>query len=245
MKKIFKKFGFTLAEILIVIGIIGGIAIMVLPTIKDNYEEHVFESRAKATYNILQQAVALSKYSGDRYYGGDPETFFNKYIKDSIKLSRVCGYEMGCGKEYDINTLSKNEAIKATWTNNNNKYAFSLNNNANVIVIGSVISYVRQILATETHGDRNDLGAIVLMYDTNGPEEPNILGLDTFVVVWNGRELVPAGSAATVAQINENCSPMAATNIGPGGGQYTGTFCLQYMIDNGWKIKQEIKDEFL
>ena len=59
MKKIFKKFGFTLAEILIVIGIIGTISIMVLPTLKNNYEEHVFESRAKARYNILQQAVAL------------------------------------------------------------------------------------------------------------------------------------------------------------------------------------------
>jgi len=247
MKKIFKRLGFTLAEILIVIGIIGGVAIMVLPTLKDNYEEHVFEARAKATYNILQQAVALSKYSGDRYYGADPEVFFNKYIKESIKLARNDGDTENCydriytGENIpspmalDGTTIKKVGGILSAF---NKPYNFSLNNGAEVY-IGTAAKTVFNLHMVDNYPSDS---ALIIIFDTNGGSEPNIYGLDIFFTYWNGRELVPLGDKVSLQNVNKNCSTS-------GGdidlGMWNGTYCLQYMIDNGWKLKKEIKDKFL
>ncbi len=242
MKKIFKRLGFTLAEILIVIGIIGGVAIMVLPTLKDAYEEHVFEARAKSTYNILKQAVALSKYSGDRYYGGDSEVFFNRYIKNSIQLSKICGTSHAeCTSDiYASNNLREtniddNAYLKA-------KYSFKLNNGASVR-ISKVASGLAGSLGIESLSEKqNDI--LLITFDTNSETEPNILGLDVFVTYWNGRELLPLGNRASAKNVNENCTTDKNTSC-TANGYDCGTYCLQYMIDNGWKIKQELKDAFL
>ena len=51
------KKGFTLAEVLITLGVIGGVAAMTLPTLIKNYQKHVWVNQLKTTVSILQNAI--------------------------------------------------------------------------------------------------------------------------------------------------------------------------------------------
>ena len=52
------KQGFTLAEVLITLGIIGVVAAMTLPTLIANYQKKVIATKLKQTYSILSNAIA-------------------------------------------------------------------------------------------------------------------------------------------------------------------------------------------
>ena len=52
-----RRAAFTLAEVLITLGIIGVVAVMTLPTLIQNYQKHITVNRLKVNYNILNNAV--------------------------------------------------------------------------------------------------------------------------------------------------------------------------------------------
>ncbi len=55
------KKGFTLAEVLITLGIIGVVAAMTLPSVINKYRRNVVETRLAKFYSIMNQALARSK----------------------------------------------------------------------------------------------------------------------------------------------------------------------------------------
>ncbi len=57
----YRKFGFTLAEVLITLGIIGVVVALTMPTLIANYQKHVALNKLKQTYSILYQAIELSE----------------------------------------------------------------------------------------------------------------------------------------------------------------------------------------
>lgn len=52
-----KRYGFTLAEVLITLGIIGLVAALTIPTLIENAQEQAAVSRVKKTYALITQAV--------------------------------------------------------------------------------------------------------------------------------------------------------------------------------------------
>lgn len=54
------RFAFTLAEVLITLGIIGIVAAMTIPTLTQRYREKVLINRLKDTYSIFSQAYKLA-----------------------------------------------------------------------------------------------------------------------------------------------------------------------------------------
>lgn len=60
MNKIVKKTAFTLAEILITLGIIGVVASLTIPALIQNYRNHVVETRLKKFYTTFNQALLRS-----------------------------------------------------------------------------------------------------------------------------------------------------------------------------------------
>ena len=60
--KIFKKFlAFTLAEVLITIGVIGVVAAITLPSLITKSRKVMVENRLKDTYSILANATRLAE----------------------------------------------------------------------------------------------------------------------------------------------------------------------------------------
>ena len=84
--------GFTLAEVLTTIGIIGVVAAMTLPTLITQYKRQSAETKLKKFYSVINQALQMSitEYgeiefnfsndSNDDKHSDEVETFFKKYI---------------------------------------------------------------------------------------------------------------------------------------------------------------------
>jgi len=65
------KQGFTLAEILIVLGIIGVVAAMTLPVLMHSYRKHVIETQLKEFYSMFNHAIKLSEVDNEEIEGWD------------------------------------------------------------------------------------------------------------------------------------------------------------------------------
>lgn len=74
--------GFTLAETLITLGIIGVVAAMTLPTLIGKYQKIIFVTRMKQTYTIVANAFITSKSNN-----GDPTEwdFGSEFSNENIK----------------------------------------------------------------------------------------------------------------------------------------------------------------
>ena len=103
-----KKIAFTLAEVLITLGIIGVVAAMTLPTLIANYDKKVTATKVKKAYSELLNAIRMSEaHNGEMKYWTYPETasidntrnFVNEYIKPYYNDLRECseGPDDSCG----------------------------------------------------------------------------------------------------------------------------------------------------
>lgn len=94
-KKFIKKFAFTLAEIMIVLGIIGIVAETTIPTLIHDFNEQVYKTAYKKAYSDLSQIfiTAISERSLiPRTAGFDPNATTSEWnlIKDSFKAVKIC-----------------------------------------------------------------------------------------------------------------------------------------------------------
>ena len=86
------KFGFTLAEVLITLGIIGVVAAMTIPSLIQKYQEKVFVTGAKKFYSLISQAAQLAVINN-----GLPETWdlsnhenMIKFVAPYLKITDYC-----------------------------------------------------------------------------------------------------------------------------------------------------------
>ena len=93
-----KKVAFTLAEVLITLGIIGIVAAMTMPALIQKHRRSVTETALKKFYSTMNQAVNLSvAENGETKYwtfGGDNsnesiEDFYKRYLKKYLKILKT------------------------------------------------------------------------------------------------------------------------------------------------------------
>ncbi|MEE3349708.1 MAG: type II secretion system protein [Candidatus Gastranaerophilaceae bacterium] len=100
-----KKAAFTLAEVLITLGIIGVVAAMTLPTLIQNHRKHEVETKLAKIYSVVNQAIKLStvEYGEPQYWSdwdcgkfGTPTCTideavdrFNKYIGKHLQILKI------------------------------------------------------------------------------------------------------------------------------------------------------------
>lgn len=108
VSNIIQKDAFTLAEVLITLGVIGIVAAMTMPALIQKHRKQIVETRLKKFYTVANQAIQLSevvnedkKYwkfdgSGEISYSEQTLTsFYNKYLKDYLKVSKT-EYNSSC-----------------------------------------------------------------------------------------------------------------------------------------------------
>lgn len=85
------KKGFTLAEVLITLGIIGIVAAMTLPALVHNYKKQEIEAKIKKFYTNMAQAVKLSEIdNGPAFYWSKmPELMMVMVILSAILQERL------------------------------------------------------------------------------------------------------------------------------------------------------------
>ena len=177
-----RRKAFTLAEVLITLGVIGVVAAFTIPTLLHNMQMKTLESKFKHTFSILNQAYAKTHIDTDESLAcsstntQDCPTFHDVFEKN-LKIDMICKnqpYKEGClGNLKGINeaTLDPKGAIDSEdlehypmlYTNilKNNSYAFTTQH-------GFTVAYYRR----ESRPG--------LMIDTNGVKGPNKWGYDLF-----------------------------------------------------------------
>ena len=69
-----KNFAFTLAEVLITLGIIGVVSAITLPTVVQNYQKQATVAKLKKAYTTINQAILLSIAENGDYADWDKTT---------------------------------------------------------------------------------------------------------------------------------------------------------------------------
>ena len=92
---------FTLAEVLITLGIIGVVAAVTLPTLISNYKKSVVETKVKKTYALIANAISMSeaKYGEMAEWRACGTTnryectsiILEQYIIPELNVSKICG----------------------------------------------------------------------------------------------------------------------------------------------------------
>ena len=86
---IHKKLAFTLAEVLITLGVIGVIAALTIPQLITNYQKHVTINKVKKFYTEMNQVMQYSIADNGEYntwdFNLDSYGFYEKYFEKYLK----------------------------------------------------------------------------------------------------------------------------------------------------------------
>lgn len=87
-----KKIGFTLAEVLITLGIIGVVAAMTIPTLMNNTGDTATKTKLKKTYSMISQAYMLGLADNGGTLAGkcNNAQCLSDFILPYLKTSRNC-----------------------------------------------------------------------------------------------------------------------------------------------------------
>ncbi len=217
---------FTLAEVLITLGIVGVAAAMTIPNLITNMQNRHTEAILKEDYSILQQMMISANEDGaisnitTLNDMNEMKKWFNTFFLPYIKTENICYDKEGCWNEkvYYLN----NSVFQSGGSCGGFAISFVLPNASTVCLDDYKVSML------PIYGiDANNENSIILYVDVNGQKKPNTLGKDIFVLGYdpNIGKLVPAGNSKTKTAIEKNCTKSD-----------NGLWCLSLVKNNGWKI---------
>lgn len=210
---------FTLAEVLITLGIVGVIAAITLPNLVANYQKKVTATRLKKVYSNLYNAYN----SAELEYGSSEnwdypqttenftvENFWNKYFAPYIRTEKYT-------KNYSVKNLNGDNA-------------------------GYIYSHQRQIRYKTTDGTCitiwNNNQFLGLSIDLNCSASPNVIGKDIFDIVelyWAGKKFklfgLPKNEQERKSIIN-SCSSHTYVGGAP-------AKCFGVFVYDNWEFKED------
>lgn len=221
---------FTLAEVLITLGVIGVVAAMTMPALIANYQKKQTVASLKKAYTNLSQAVKLSELSnGDVQYWNfslTGEKFFLEYLSQFITInsSTISGQNI----EY--------------------KYLNGANCTEDLCTGNSYITYIADgSLLMLSRNPRSDAKAIAI--DINGLKRPNTAGKDLFVfwiTKYDGIVPFGFGSFSSIDSFGEeqNFSQydrdmLTGTKSYACNKDKKGFWCTALIMMDGWEIKND------
>lgn len=226
-----KKRAFTLAEVLITLGIIGIVAAMTLPILVNKYQKKVTAERVKKAYSEMSNAIKLSEAfngeikdwnfitTGNRKE--NTKIFLEKYILPYFKNIKTC--KEGNSEECGVPVSSDGQ-----------NYVFGN---------GVQISFVTSVVPARA--------MVSVLIDTNGPQKPNIIGKDVFYFEIRNNKFVPFEweSTYTREQLIEGISNYAGTmacrpsrdsdSDNDKSLHYNLYMCTALLMVDGWEFKDD------
>lgn len=186
-----KKFAFTLAEVLITLGIIGVVAAMTLPTLINDKQNKELEAGFKKAYSILQAAFNKMGYdegqiiNSENYPSWKFVDKFKTYFQDTCENNTNCNITINYGDYKSYN----NGHMELSWLDD-----------------GKIMLPDGMLIMIENPAV--NAGRLYISVDVNGlKKRPNRWGYDlfTFQVTSDGK-LLPGGAKGTDMEAEEFCS---------------------------------------
>lgn len=234
------KKGFTLAETLITLGIIGVVAALTIPTLIEKYQKKVTVNQIKAAYSLLQQAVQASEADNGDITGWealDASAYAEKYLLPYLKVAKRCG-------SYAYNHISS-----GCFPDNDSFYKLD----GKILGLGgscrdpgwwdkSVLS--NGMLLAICAGTGEPVNAAFILVDVNGFKGKSIVGKDVFgfkLFANYKQKLVPGSGGYTIPRIEED-RDIIINNKYYGcnnNTQYYQYDCTALIAKDGWEIKDD------
>ena len=182
------RLGFTLAEVLITLGVIGVVAALTLPTLINNYEKQLTVTRLKYSYNIFSNLIRRSEADhgnitewgldaeGNKEYNLDSQKvirtqFILKYILPYLQGARFSDSKMKTYADYGYKTpiVTRDGDV---WGPLDGAPPIIQLANGSLLIVS---------FATMTGSDgKTLLSGLYFVVDINGPSGKNQIGKDVF-----------------------------------------------------------------
>ena len=222
---------FTLAEVLVTLGIIGVVAAMTLPTIIDNSRNKQLESALKKSYSTLSQA--LDMYYAEEEVKLTPKNCGTRQLKPILMKYLNTAKDCGWGTEKSSKVCLPNPS---TMTEEEAKRAYqqykTLNGLGNLQMglfdDGQFVLNDSSLVILE---NENINLPIYISVDVNGyNKRPNKLGIDLFMFQINDEgTLLPMGVKGTrYYGANYYCSWTSNSNMNGAGCTYKALYEKDY-----------------
>ena len=234
-----RKNGFTLAEVLITLGVIGVVAALTLPSVISNYKEREYIAKLKKSYSIISQAftAAIADYGTVDNWCERPlnRDQCARNLRDTIAKYLVVGEKCSGGV-----TMHK-KCMQLYYKSDLGDKTILTNDSAHSLITTDGIGY--EIIAVAGDGYDNNwckttvndltIGGFYyncgyLYVDITGPNKPNIIGKDVFVFKIFQDGLRPGGIPADTVwteSFKDQC--LGANNYGT-----TKAWCAGWVIMN-------------
>ena len=209
---------FTMAEVLITLGIIGIVTAMTLPSIIGNSRNKALEASLKRNYAVISQVLDLYQaQNGERIKRGDSQIGNIKPIlMQYLKTVKDCG--MGsldpdaCIPNYGLDNEDNSQVYK-TYNGKRTIRLVPFDDGQFVLNDGSLV------LLENPKG-----GYLYISVDVNGyNKNPNRLGQDLFMFEIDSKgRLLPMGVSGTsyYSETEEYCSPSSTGDLNGAGCTY-------------------------
>ncbi len=166
--------GFTLAEVLVVLGVIGIVAALTIPTLLKNWQAERWDTASKVFENRLIEAVSQMHARARLEGQGTTENFvdglniFMKVTKtcQNTELDQCFGPTIG-GAAFNADSFKKASAFGHNW--GTNVMGVKLTNGASMLIAYNPACN----LDPAASGVEVANACIAAVYDTNGSSEPN------------------------------------------------------------------------
>ncbi len=192
------KFGFTLAEVLITLVIIGVIAVITVPSLLQSTEDQEYVSRLKKAYSVLSQAYMRQKADGllpDEWglTTDDGSRAMIDKILPYLNYTQVCyGTESICHNK----VLTRKNGDKMSAGGNHGIFGGTAKRSGVILSDGMMIgSLVISDDCTNVVGTTETLQHHCgeYMVDVNGEKGPNKYGKDVFIFMLTQDGVFPTG----------------------------------------------------
>lgn len=232
--------GFTLAEVLITLGIIGIVAAMTLPTLVANHRKKVLQTQFLKTYSDLNNAAILFKAKENvtvTEYARDTRPVDGNIFDSTSVLKKFMSYFIGdkAGTKYMSGTDDDDATAAPNWEDELGFTPKALSgvtiksgNPCDESVPVQEISgriYVMDNLLTDRYATL-DYGPKICV-DINGKKGPNIYGYDWFVFVFKDGVVKPYIGSSEVGYGEDLDDPSKFCNYTTTRSTYT---CAYYAI---------------
>ena len=186
--------GFTLAEVLITLGIIGVVAALTMPALINKYQKKVLEVKLKKAYSVINNIHNKLHIEYDSVYNTfvtDNPTIelrrehFNSFFKE-LQAPDFCGsiQNIESNKCFDKTNSSLN-SIYRTLNNKSTLHTANMFQENAIIDRDGTIYFVGNVIASQWNNSYT--------VDINGKKGPNRAGYDVFIFFFdkNSDKLTP------------------------------------------------------
>lgn len=208
-----KRFGFTLAEVLITLGIIGILASMTIPSLLQNQQDQAAVSQLKKSFNTLSQAYATAVATEGEMEGWDPHPatiddatraqWIGTFIK-YLNIQKNCNNtDTGCIPSAGYKYLNDNGNYYTAFNSDTTYYKYILADGSSLLITPG-----------STNGSSGYyLASFSIWVDINGPKNPNRLGYDVFAFFATTVNGVQASGTTSGALTGGSCRHAASSYV--------------------------------